>query len=147
MICRKLVALSVFVGVGVVAAAPVATAQATQPTVKREVARPASSTEGNAVYNQYCAPCHGVDGKGKGPAAPAMKVPPTDLTTYAKRHGGQFSEMDLTEVIENERAMPAHGSKDMPIWGEVFRATEQDLDMRKLRMHNLLAYVKSLQVK
>lgn len=118
-----------------------------QPAVKREPARPAQSVEGPALYKQYCAACHGVDGKGNGPAAPALKVPPTDLTTYARRHGGKFSEMDLRTVIEGDRSIVAHGTKDMPIWGEVFSVVMRDQAFRELRMTNLIRYLESIQAK
>jgi mono/diheme cytochrome c family protein len=117
-----------------------------QPSVKRDIARPIQSVQGKDMYREYCAVCHGVDGKGHGPAAPAMKVPPTDLTTYAKRHGGQFSEMDMRMVIEGQDDMPAHGSRDMPIWGDVFRALTHDREMREMRMKNLIDYLKTMQV-
>jgi mono/diheme cytochrome c family protein len=118
-----------------------------QPTVRRETARPVASTDGKVLYTEYCAVCHGVGGKGDGPAAPALKVPPTDLTTYAKRHGGRFSEIALREIIEGAQPTPAHGSREMPIWGDVFRALESDLQIRQQRVHNLIGYLKSIQQK
>jgi len=118
-----------------------------QPTVKRDIARPIPSVHGMDIYKEYCAVCHGVDGKGHGPAAPAMKVPPTDLTTFAQRHGGTFSDMDMRMVIEGQDDMPAHGSRDMPIWGDVFRALTPGREMRDMRLRNLIEYLKSIQVK
>lgn len=115
------------------------------PTVKRETAQRVGSVAGKDIYAAYCAACHGADGTGNGPAAPALKTPPTDLTTYAKRHGGEFSEMDVREIIAGEQSYVAHGSRDMPIWGDVFRRTEEDMQVRQLRVHNLIDYLKSLQ--
>jgi mono/diheme cytochrome c family protein len=57
------------------------------PAVKRDIARPIQSMQGVDIYKEYCAVCHGVDLKGLGPAAPAMKVPPTDLTAFAAPAG------------------------------------------------------------
>src|SRR5690242_7166046 len=45
---------------------------------------------GRTMYKQYCAVCHGEEGKGQGPFASTLKVPPADLTALAKRHGGKF---------------------------------------------------------
>jgi len=118
-----------------------------QPAVKRDIARPIQSVQGKDTYREYCAVCHGVDGKGHGPAAPAMKVPPTDLTTFAQRHGGKFSDMDMRMVIEGRDGMPAHGSRDMPIWGDVFRALTHTVEMRDMRMRNLIEYLRSIQAK
>jgi mono/diheme cytochrome c family protein len=115
------------------------------PTVKRETAQRVGSVAGKDTYAAYCAVCHGADGRGNGPAAPALKTPPTDLTTYAKRHGGEFSDVDVREIIAGDQSYVAHGSRDMPIWGDVFRRTEEDMQVRQLRVHNLIDYLKSLQ--
>jgi mono/diheme cytochrome c family protein len=119
--------------------------QPAPPTVKRETAQRVGSVSGKDTYAAYCAACHGADGRGNGPAAPALKMPPSDLTTYAKRHGGEFSEVDVREIIAGEESYVAHGSRDMPIWGDVFRRTEEDMQVRQLRVHNLIDYLKSLQ--
>jgi mono/diheme cytochrome c family protein len=39
-----------------------------------------SSNSGKKLYEQYCAPCHGTDGKGSGPAAASLPTKPTDFT-------------------------------------------------------------------
>ena len=64
-----------------------------RPQEKREqkpVAKQASVTPGKETFLRYCASCHGEDGKGDGPAAVAMKPPPSDLTTISKRHEGKY---------------------------------------------------------
>jgi mono/diheme cytochrome c family protein len=38
---------------------------------------------GKTMYKQYCAACHGADGKGRGPAAASLNTRPSDLTTLA----------------------------------------------------------------
>jgi hypothetical protein len=43
-----------------------------------------SPTSGRQMFSSYCAPCHGVDGRGHGPAATALKTPPADLTGLVK---------------------------------------------------------------
>ncbi|MBS0560186.1 MAG: CopD family protein [Proteobacteria bacterium] len=40
----------------------------------------ASILRGQQIYGAHCAPCHGVDGRGDGPRAASLPVPPTDLT-------------------------------------------------------------------
>jgi hypothetical protein len=40
---------------------------------------------GQAEYRSSCATCHGIDGKGKGPASDALRVSPPDLTILAKK--------------------------------------------------------------
>ncbi|MBZ5572099.1 MAG: cytochrome c [Acidobacteriia bacterium] len=48
-----------------------------------------SPASGQQMYSAYCAVCHGNDGKGGGPAAEALKVPPPDLTVLARKNGGK----------------------------------------------------------
>jgi cytochrome c553 len=38
-----------------------------------------SSMYGRDLFEFYCASCHGRDGKGSGPVAPALKTPPPHL--------------------------------------------------------------------
>ena len=57
-----------------------------KPVVKQAPIKQTSAASGKEMYIQYCAPCHGADGKGNGPAAPAMKAPPSDLTQLSKKH-------------------------------------------------------------
>lgn len=36
--------------------------------------------QGKALYNGHCASCHGINGDGQGPAAPALSTPPANFT-------------------------------------------------------------------
>lgn len=114
-------------------------------TVKRGVAPRISSVQGVDTYKAYCATCHGPLAKGDGPAATALKKAPADLTTIAKRHGGKFSATDVEAVIVGEQGLPSHGSRDMPIWGPVFQSLSPDNSVMKMRMSNLVTYLKSIQ--
>lgn len=138
-------------GLGLTVAAS-ASAQTSQtpatPQVKREAARPIDSVEGVDLYNAYCAVCHGKDGKGRGPAAAALKAPVPDITVLGRNHGGKFSAADVEDAITGKGKMtPAHGSADMPIWGPVFRAITPDESGRTLRITNLVRYIESMQQK
>jgi mono/diheme cytochrome c family protein len=129
-----------------------AAAQATPPKVKRVPATYTSPSSGKEMFLQYCTPCHGPNGKGNGPAASAMRVPPADLTRLASKYKGVFPDMEVAEAL---RAGPtpsnanAHGSETMPVWGPVFGSLNgrSDTAMAELRIHNLVAYVKSIQEK
>lgn len=114
-------------------------------TIKREAARPIQSVEGAATFKAYCAACHGADARGTGPAAKALKTPPADLTTYAKRHDGKFSAADVEATIVGKYVTDAHGSREMPIWGPVFTALATDDLQAKLRLANLVDYIRSIQ--
>jgi len=118
------------------------------PQIKRTTAIASSPASGKDMYLQYCAPCHGKGGKGDGPAAAALKVAPTDLTLLASRNQGNFPDMRISRVIDGSDSLVAHGSRDMPIWGDVFhRMDGSGPEMMKLRIANLTAYLKSIQVK
>ncbi len=120
-------------------------ARAEAQRIARGTARPIQSVEGADTFKAYCAVCHGPDAKGKGPAAPALKKAPADLTGLARRNGGTFSSSDVENVILGERVMESHGSRDMPIWGEIFGALASDRTFAKLRVSNLVGYLKSIQ--
>ncbi len=115
----------------------------------QEAAKPASPhapVSGPKLYQSHCAVCHGVDGKGDGPAAVSLKTWPGDLTTIAKRNGGTFPSLHVAEAIGGERLIPAHGTRDMPVWGPVFRSMAHGhADNAQLRIDNLVSYIESIQ--
>jgi mono/diheme cytochrome c family protein len=115
------------------------------PKVKSVAAQPIVSIEGPANYAAYCAVCHGAEGRGDGPAAPAMKMPVPDLTTLAQRNDGKFNALAVEQTIRSAGrvASRAHGIDDMPIWGEVFRG--EGTQRTTLRIGNLVKYLESIQ--
>ena len=117
-------------------------------TIKRTAVQPTSPVSGQEMFNAYCAACHGKDGKGTGPAAPQLKQAPADLTTLAKRHNGKFPDDYVTSVLRFGTKSPTHGSSDMPVWGPLLSAvSNHDKAQVEIRITNLTAYIKSLQVK
>lgn len=99
---------------------------------------------GKDVFMQRCASCHGEDGKGNGPAAAALKNPPSDLTRISLNRGGQFPRAEIMRFIDGERPVPAHGPRHMPVWGEVFRNERNDSEAR-MRIYSLTAFIESIQ--
>ena len=75
---------------------------------------------GKSEFQSSCASCHGADGKGKGPVSEQLKVLPSDLTMLAKRNNGVFPVNAAYETINGSKTIAAHGSREMPIWGERF---------------------------
>ena len=116
-----------------------------KPTIKREPAKRLTSFDGAHVYREYCAVCHGVSGRGDGPAAPALKIPAADLTRITQRHG-EFPRKTIEEMILGQDLEPSHGSREMPIWGPIFRRSG-DRDVQTLIVSNLVEHIRSLQVK
>jgi mono/diheme cytochrome c family protein len=80
-------------------------------------ARPQEFDAGKFEYQMGCAACHGIDGKGEGPVSSQVKVPPADLTVLAKKNNGVFPFNSVYEVIDGRKLVIAHGTRDMPIWG------------------------------
>lgn len=75
---------------------------------------------GKSEFQTSCASCHGTDGRGKGPVSGQLKVSPSDLTVLAKNNGGVFPTNAVFEIIHGSKAVAAHGTREMPIWGERF---------------------------
>ena len=109
------------------------------------------SPTGSAMYERYCASCHGVSGKGDGPVAPSLRRPPADLTTLAKRAGGRFDEPGVLAIIDGRRQVAEHGPREMPVWGDVFdEALRSQLYTRYtglLQSRVLVDHLRSLQEK
>jgi mono/diheme cytochrome c family protein len=124
------------------------TAPGTEKVIKHVPVKPTNAASGEEMYVNYCAVCHGKDGKGGGPAASALKVPPTDLTKLTANAGGKYPSLHVSSVIRGEADLPAHGSKDMPVWGPLFWRMSQGHEAEvQQRIANLNAYVESLQGK
>jgi mono/diheme cytochrome c family protein len=113
----------------------------------KEIERLIYSLKGPDLYRAHCAPCHGIDGKGNGPVAPALKDPLPDLTTIAKRNGGLFPVEHVRNIIAGTDVMIAHGSREMPIWGEIFHQVQDDRDYGNVRLQNVMDYLRSMQQK
>ncbi len=117
----------------------------------------AALEQGRADFAALCAPCHGVDGKGDGPKAATLSSRPSDLTTIAARHG-TFPEDKVFATIAGFDMPEGHGTRAMPIWGDVFvtegvgkSTTVADAmsasDEASRRIAGLVRFVASIQAK
>ncbi len=105
-------------------------------------------TDGKQMYTSYCAPCHGVDGRGHGPAATALKTQPTDLTGLAKANHGKYPDTHVVSVMRFGTEMHAHGSAEMPVWGTILgKMSKVNPQEKDLRTSNLSRYLETLQVR
>jgi mono/diheme cytochrome c family protein len=81
-----------------------------------------SIADGAALYPQHCASCHGAEGRGDGPAARGLRIPPADLTAehlWAHSDGEMFWWLSHGIVsAEGEVAMPGFSGtlSDDQIW-------------------------------
>ncbi len=106
-----------------------------------------------ADYMNYCAACHGAEGAGDGPMADQLKGKPSDLTLLSKNNGGNFPYPKVYRTIDgtwDRGNLRAHGSDEMPIWGDVFHrkaASENAYMETKGRIMAIIQYIESLQKK
>jgi mono/diheme cytochrome c family protein len=106
------------------------------------------ATSGKQMYTGYCAPCHGVDGRGNGTYSPVLKLHPTDLTILSKANHGKFPDAHIASILQNGIETPAHGSPEMPVWGPILgKMSQGSVQDRLLRISNLSRYLETLQVK
>jgi mono/diheme cytochrome c family protein len=105
------------------------------------------SLVGRDLYVSYCAGCHGAEGKGDGPVGRALNVRPADLTTIARRYGS-YQPALVEATLNGTRAKEpstAHGTREMPIWGVLFRQLDAKESVARVRVQNLVKYVESIQ--
>lgn len=105
------------------------------------------SLDGRDLFEFYCASCHGRQGRGDGPVGASLKVPPPDLTVIARTNGGTFPSARVRALVAgDEGAWPgAHGSKEMPVWGPIFRALDPRDTLNRARVANIVSYLESIQ--
>jgi len=101
---------------------------------------------GRDIYMDRCSACHGDDGKGNGPAVGALKIAPGDLTLLAKRNGGLFPSERVKNIVGDWVDITAHGSRETPIWGDVFHPKNAaDQQIANDRFKSLVSYLASIQ--
>jgi mono/diheme cytochrome c family protein len=82
----------------------------------------AQGTEiGKYEYLNSCASCHGVTGKGDGPVVKSLIKPPANLTRLSDTNGGVFPFARVYDVIDGRLEVATHGTRDMPVWGDIYK--------------------------
>ena len=74
--------------------------------------------EGQKLYLQHCAACHGIKSDGHGPIEHELTTQPTDLRLLSKRYGKPLPEAQIARFMDGRADVKAHGPRDMPVWGE-----------------------------
>ena len=120
------------------------------------VARAQESDIGKRTFEERCAVCHGMLGRGDGPMAGALTQSPANLTLLAQRNGGVYPFDRVYRVIDGRKEVQGHGTTTMPIWGDHFRAELSrgeplaDADIEAIvqgRILSLVFYVQTLQAR
>jgi len=107
-------------------------------------------TAGKLEFGRNCAICHGINGKGSGPITPLLKKTPADLTQLSKKNSGKFPFWPTYRMIDGREPIDGHGGRDMPIWGDRFRAEAGSLQQGaeatvRGRILEIIVYLQSIQ--
>ena len=113
---------------------------------------------GKHEFEAHCVACHGWQAKGDGPYAyfELLKIKIPDLTTLSKKNNGVFPFQRVYDIIDGTEALKAHGTREMPIWGTVYRAEVEEayFDVPfnprvyvRLHILALIDYISRLQAK
>ena len=111
----------------------------------------AALTDGEELFHELCAACHGVNGTGDGPAASAMAKPVSNLTILTASNDGVFPFKQVEKSITGKSQVVAHGTIDMPVWGQRFEELRPDWKqfrrkaLARQRIYNLTLHIESLQ--
>jgi mono/diheme cytochrome c family protein len=100
-----------------------------------------AANAGRGIYQQNCASCHGVDGRGEGPNALSLeKKPPNFTRPFYKQYPDEFWFYRITEGVPGTR---------MPRWGDGGSLTDPSPAKQGILTHEqrwyLVAYLKTLQ--
>src|SRR5262245_34817487 len=102
---------------------------------------------GRGLFITNCASCHGSDGRGGGPVADSLRSRPPSLTEFAVRNHGVFPAERLHRIIDGkDQSVRAHGSFEMPVWGDAFRKREGLTDEAvRARINAIVRFLSSIQ--
>ena len=105
--------------------------------------------EGQALFMEYCAQCHGGTGQGDGPWAEGMTPPPSDLTKLTKN--GEFPKAYVLSIIDGYDRTGLPG-QEMPEFGLLLKGDTIPVDVgdgvltpTPRPLAALLAYLESIQ--
>ncbi|MGE0823812.1 MAG: cytochrome c [Candidatus Binatia bacterium] len=106
---------------------------------------------GRKEFRQSCVLCHGLSGGGESVMTTLnlLTITPPDLRRLSQRHEGKFPFWYVYQVIDGRAVIRGHGTRDMPIWGDVFIYQEDgsiENETRAIgRILSLIYYLQSIQ--
>jgi mono/diheme cytochrome c family protein len=101
---------------------------------------------GQEEFRLHCAACHGMTGLGDGPIGPILKTPAPNLAFISERNGGKFPFQKVYEIIDGKSVVAAHGTRDMPIWGERYRTESKPVTPDQANIADQLAQQRILSL-
>jgi mono/diheme cytochrome c family protein len=102
----------------------------------------AADDVGKREYDNNCAVCHGASGKGDGPYAGIIETKVPDLTTLQQANNGVFPYDRVYQSIDGRLELKAHGTRDMPIWGNEYNAKAAEYYSDYLRDYSAQGFVR-----
>ena len=119
---------------------------ASVPLTGRLAAQPYPAPRGQALYLTHCATCHGASGRGDGPMAQYLRVPPANLAAIAARNKGIFPTATIRRIVDGRQMLAVHGS-GMPIWGDAFSPAGSGAaaDVAAAKIRAIVTYLESIQ--
>lgn len=93
------------------------------PLQAEETFSQADAKKGQTIFKRYCVACHGRSGKGDGSLAKDLRSDVPDITEMTKKNKGVFPYERVVKLIDGRETARAHGSPDMPAWGDAFQKT------------------------
>jgi mono/diheme cytochrome c family protein len=109
---------------------------------------------GQEEFRNHCAACHGLEGRGDGPIGQILKNPAPNLAQISERNGGKYPVEKVYQTIEGSAVVAAHGTRDMPLWGNRYRTMTKPVtpdqmsaadDLAQQRILSLVYYIGTLQ--
>jgi len=111
-------------------------------------AGPDDVRDGEKYFRRYCASCHGLSGAGDGPVASSLSKPPANLRLLSDKYGSPLPAAKLADLIDGRDAVRAHGTAEMPVWGERLYALGQgergELGIGEI-IGKIVAYIETIQ--
>jgi mono/diheme cytochrome c family protein len=105
--------------------------------------------QGKKLFMKYCATCHGPSATGDGIAASTFKEKPANLTLLSKENGGKFPTMKVITIVKGDAPIAAHGSREMPVWGDILGRPLEDgmykKDDAELKILSIANYLQTIQ--
>jgi mono/diheme cytochrome c family protein len=101
---------------------------------------------GARLFATHCSTCHGPSGHGDGPLAAQLRQVPPDLTRFTARNGGLFPSERVYRIIDG-RGVASHGNQEMPVWGDVFTRSRDQLtdEAVQTRIEAIVKYLQRIQ--
>jgi mono/diheme cytochrome c family protein len=118
------------------------------PAVAAQPRESAAGVEdGRALFLTYCSSCHGTTARGDGPVSESLRGRPADLTELANAADGAFIAQRIQRTVDGrDRHIKAHGSYEMPVWGDAFKRREGlGEEAIKARIDAIVRYIQTIQ--